>query len=106
MMEHAGADAMLFGHTHEPYHKVLEVGAEGEKRYRHAVNTGSVGKPKDGDPRACYALLDIPDGRVGSSPTSLTVEFVRVAYPVEKAASAVEKSPLPNEFAQMLRDAR
>ncbi len=83
----------------------LEVEAEGEKRYRHAVNTGSVGKPKDGDPRACYVLLDIPDEPVGSSPTSLTVEFVRVAYSVEEAATAVEKSPLPSEFAQMLRDA-
>lgn len=106
MMERVGADVLLFGHTHKPYHKVLECEAEGEKRYRHAVNTGSVGKPKDGDLRACYVLLDIPDGLVGSSPTSLTVEFVRVAYPVEEAATAVEKSPLPDELAQMLREAR
>lgn len=105
MMERAGADVMLFGHTHKPYHKVLEYEAKGEKHYRHAINTGSVGKPKDGDPRGCYILLDIPNGFAGSSPTSLTVEFVRVSYPVEEAALAVEKSPLPDEFAQMLRDA-
>ena len=83
MMEHAGADVMPFGHTHKPYHKVLEFEADGRKRYRHAINTGSVGKPKDGDQRACYVVLNIPDGSVGLSPTSLTVEFIRVPYPVE-----------------------
>lgn len=103
MMEMANADVMLFGHTHKPFHKVLE-GEDG--RVRHAVNTGSVGKPKDGDPRAGYVLLTIdPDeGRDDAGYCSVT--HVRVEYDVEAAAEAVEASPLPDEFANMLREAR
>lgn len=99
MMETAHADVMLFGHTHKPYHKVLSHDANGETLYRHAVNTGSVGKPKDGDARACYVLLDVEP----SAWPGITVEFVRVEYDVEKAARAVESSPLPDAFAEMLR---
>ncbi|PAP75879.1 metallophosphoesterase family protein [Rubrivirga marina] len=105
MMGAAGADVMLFGHTHKPYHKVLEVEADGETVYRHAVNTGSVGKPKDGDPRAGYVLLTLDPERPTSDPGYCAVEFVRVAYDVERAAQAVEASPLPDAFARMLRDA-
>ena len=48
-MAEAGADVMLFGHTHKPYHKALAMETEaGGTVFRHAVNTGSVGKPKDG----------------------------------------------------------
>ena len=106
MMETAGADVMLFGHTHKPYHKALATETEaGETVYRHAVNTGSVGKPKDGDPRAGYVLLTIDAERPKTDPEYCSVEFVRVAYDVERAARAVEASPLPDAFAQMLRDA-
>lgn len=111
MMETASADVMLFGHTHKPYHKVLEYDVDGELHFRHAVNTGSVGKPKDGDPRACYVLLRTPFGGSSSSSRSspalegINVEFVRVEYDVEKAARAIEDSPLPDAFAAMLRDA-
>ena len=102
----ANADVLLFGHTHRPYHKALAVKAEdGQTAYRHAVNTGSVGKPKDGDPRACYVLLTVDPERPETDPTYCQVEFVRVAYDVEEAARAVEASPLPDAFAQMLRDA-
>ena len=105
-MAEAGADVLLVGHTHKPYHKALAVESEGrETTYRHAVNTGSVGKPKDGDPRACYALLTVDAERPKSDPAYCAVEFVRVAYDVEAAARAIEASPLPDAFAQMLRDA-
>lgn len=104
VMEAAGADVMLFGHTHKPYHKVLAYEVEGERRYRHAINTGSVGKPKDGDPRACYVLLDVDDPDAANA-GSVRVEFARVAYDVQRAAQAVEASPLPDAFAQMLREA-
>ena len=105
-MAEAGADVMLFGHTHKPYHKALAAESEGGGTvYRHAVNTGSVGKPKDGDPRACYVLLTVDPERPKSDPDYCSVEFVRVAYDVEQAARAVEASPLPDAFAQMLRDA-
>lgn len=100
IMEGAGADILCFGHTHKPYHRVLQ---SEDGRYRHAINTGSVGKPKDGDPRGCYVLLTINADSSISNKDSVQVEFVRFAYDVEKAAAAVETSPLPDEYADMLR---
>ncbi len=106
-MTQAGADVMLYGHTHKPYHKALAMETEdGQTVYRHAINTGSVGKPKDGDPRACYVLLTINPERPTSDRGYCQVEFVRVDYDVEEAARSVEASPLPDEFARMLREAR
>jgi putative phosphoesterase len=96
IMAEAQADIMCFGHTHKPYHRVLE---DGEGKERHAINIGSVGKPKDGDSRACYVLLSVDE-------TGLTsVEFCRVIYDVEKAAMAVEASVLPDVFAHALQGA-
>ena len=64
--------AILFGHTHLPYVREVEGTA--------FVNVGSAGRPKDGDWRACYALIDPGDAdRVG-----LDVEFVRVEYDHER----------------------
>lgn len=106
MMETAGADVMLFGHTHKPFHKTLAYEAEdGARRYRHAINLGSVGKPKDGDPRACYVLLHLGQGATPARPEHVRPEFVRVAYDVDRAARAVEESALPDAFAEMLRRA-
>ena len=59
IMEQADADILCFGHTHKPYHRILNSGADEQNHYRHAINIGSVGKPKDGDPRGCYVLLTI-----------------------------------------------
>ena len=103
IMEGAGADVLCFGHTHKPYHRGVEIIDGGTTRYRHAVNIGSVGKPKDGDPRGCYALLTINKDTGIFVKEAISVEFVRFAYDVERAAVAVENSPLPNEFAEMLR---
>ena len=83
---------LVCGHTHLPYHRVLGSG-------RHVVNAGSVGKPKDDDPRACYVVLS-------ATGPSLSVDFVRVAYDVEKAARAIEATEMPDEFAEMLRRGR
>ena len=104
MMEEAGADIMLFGHTHKPYHRVLPYEAAGQTRYRHAINLGSVGKPKDGDPRACYTLLELTPKTSVASSLSLKVTFRRVEYHVEQAARAIEQSPLPDAYADMLRN--
>lgn len=100
IMEQADADIMCFGHTHKPYHRILS--AEGN-HYRHAINLGSVGKPKDGNPQGCYVLLTIDDNSTVLDKDSVIVEFIRFDYDVEKAAKAVEDSPLPNEYADMLR---
>lgn len=89
LLDLAGADVLVCGHTHIPYHKILASG-------RHVVNDGSVGKPKDGDPRACYAILE-------ATGHDLDVTFVRIAYDVGRTARAIEASEMPHEFAQMLR---
>ncbi len=101
IMEQAGADIMAFGHTHKPYHRTLK---NENGSYRHAINIGSVGKPKDGDVRACYVMLDINPETTLKKP-ELTVEFRRVDYDFESIAQAVEASPLPNAYADMLRKA-
>ncbi|MFC3199962.1 metallophosphoesterase family protein [Parapedobacter deserti] len=103
IMEQAGATVMCFGHTHKPYHRILPVEAAGRTRYLHAINIGSVGKPKDGDPRGCYVILTIHPGSSHGSPDSLDVDLIRFEYDVEKAAKAVKDSPLPDAYADMLR---
>lgn len=81
----AGSNAHLivFGHTHRPYIKQVD-GV-------WFVNAGSIGKPKDGDWRACYAIL--------SPASEPPAEFVRLPYDVATAALAVRESELPDEFA-------
>jgi len=105
IMDTAGADLLFFGHTHKPYHRILEYEKDGKKAYRHAINIGSAGKPKDGDPRACYVLVTIKPTSDIYTKESIQIEFVRVDYDVEKAAKAVEESILPNAYADMLRKA-
>jgi predicted phosphodiesterase len=80
-------DVIAFGHTHKAWHRAVD-GV-------HFVNTGSVGRPKDGDPRAGYVLLDVGADGVG-------VEHVRVAYDVRRAMDAILASALPDEFAWYL----
>ncbi|MFL5468213.1 MAG: metallophosphoesterase family protein [Gemmatimonadaceae bacterium] len=81
-------DAICFGHTHKPWQRVVD-GIQ-------FINTGSVGRPKDGDWRACYVLLAV--GVSGAQ-----VEFVRVPYDVEEAARGIQSSELSVEFAEVLR---
>ena len=100
IMEQADAHIMLFGHTHKPYHRILK---DGSGNLRHAINIGSVGKPKDGDPRGCYVMITLGKTFSLAKSDSFKVEFVRFEYDVERAAKAVEDSPLPNDFAEMLR---
>ncbi|RPJ25153.1 MAG: metallophosphoesterase [Chloroflexi bacterium] len=89
LLDLAQADVLVCGHTHIPYHRILPSG-------RHVVNTGSVGKPKDGNADACYVVLK-------ANNSDLAVTFRRVPYDVERAAQAIEASDMPNEYAQMLR---
>lgn len=89
LLDMVAADVLVCGHTHLPYHRILADG-------RHVINAGSVGKPKDGDPRACYLVLSA-QGR------DLNVQFIRVPYDVEAAAQAIEASDMPHEYAEMLR---
>jgi putative phosphoesterase len=104
IMEQADADVMCFGHTHKPYHRVLNSGIDGHDHYRHAINIGSVGKPKDHNPKGCYVMLTIsPDSSITNN-QSINVDFIRFDYDIERAARAVEESPLPNYYAESLRN--
>jgi predicted phosphodiesterase len=90
MAGHLGAkagDTVAFGHTHKPWHRTVDG--------MHFVNTGSVGRPKDGDWRAGYVVVSIDGDEVG-------VEFVRVDYDLTKAAAAIRASTLPDAFAEYL----
>ena len=106
IMEQADADVMCFGHTHKPFHRILPAIPEENTHYRHAINIGSVGKPKDGNPKGCYVLLTVNHNSSIWSKDAVQVEFIRFDYDVEKAAKAVEDSPLPNEYARMLREGK
>jgi predicted phosphodiesterase len=91
MAAHAGAragDVIAFGHTHKPWHREIEA--------IHFVNTGSVGRPKDGDWRAGYAVVEVGGGPVA-------VEIVRVSYDLERAMRGIRESDLPADFAEYLR---
>jgi predicted phosphodiesterase len=83
-------DVLCFGHTHKPWHRSV-AGV-------HFVNTGSVGRPKDGDWRAGYALLD-----VGADGSDLHVQFVRVAYDIGRTIDGVRSAGLPEDFVEFLR---
>ena len=82
----SNADIIAFGHTHKPYTKVVD-----GVRF---VNTGSVGKPKDGDPRAGYVIL--------TPGAAEPIEFVRLPYDVASVAAAIRASELPDKFAEDL----
>jgi predicted phosphodiesterase len=84
-------DIISFGHTHKPWQRVV-----GGIQF---INTGSVGRPKDGDWRACYVLLSV-------EASGSRIEFVRVSYDVDEAADAIRVSDLPAEFAEVLRSGR
>ena len=104
IMEQADADIMCFGHTHKPYHRILNSGVEGQNYFRHAINIGSVGKPKDSNPQGGYVMLTINDNSCVLDKDSIHVEFIRFNYDVEAAAKAVEESILPNDYATSLRE--
>ena len=84
----AHADLILFGHTHVPFHRLVD-GVS-------LINTGSVGRPKDGDARAGYCSLTI-------TANDIAVEQVRVDYDIDLACSRLLKKGLPSYFADYLR---
>jgi putative phosphoesterase len=80
-------DVLVFGHTHKPW--VHEYGGV------LCVNCGSVGKPKDGDPRGAFAVLEAADDGI-----EVTIE--RVSYDAEAVAAQVREAGLPAEYAEKL----
>jgi len=84
-----GADVLVMGHTHVQHHEVYDEGV--------VLNPGSVGQPRDGDPRAAYAVLDLD---------ALAVEEHRVAYDVDRVREAVEAADLPARIGTRLAEGR
>jgi len=84
----ARADVIAFGHTHVPYHRLVD-GV-------HFLNSGSVGRPKYGDARAGYRVLTLESGQVHS-------EQIRVVYDVDLACRRLLDAGLPAYFAAYLR---
>jgi putative phosphoesterase len=82
-LEKVEADVVCVGHTHLPY--VLQVGE------KLVINPGSVGQPRDGDPRASFAIID-----------GHTVDFKRVEYAVEETLDAVRASALSDSAKDFL----
>ena len=81
-------DVTAFGHTHKPWTRVVDG--------IHFVNTGSVGRPKDGDWRAGYVRLQLGDHE--PSP-----ELVRVDYDIDATIAGVRAAGLREDFAEFLR---
>ena len=88
LAEIAGTEIIVCGHSHRPFARTVD--------NVWFINTGSVGRPDDGDNRASYAILTM-SGR------QISVEHFRLAYAVEQAVAEIHKNSLPLEFAQMLQ---
>jgi predicted phosphodiesterase len=81
------ARVLVFGHTHKPWTR-----EHGGVRF---VNCGSVGKPKDGDPRAAFAVL-------AAGPDTVSVRIEYVDYDVHAVAREIREAGLPGEYAKKL----
>jgi len=77
------ADVVCVGHTHQAY--VLEVGE------KLVINPGSLGQPRDGDPRASYAIIE-----------DYKVELKRLEYPIEETVRVIQESGLPDAARETL----
>ena len=84
-----GARVVVTGHSHRP--------AAREVDGVWFVNTGSVGRSEDGDPRACYALITV-------DPFSLT--HIRVPYDIDRTVAAIRHRHLPDTFARIVQEGR
>jgi putative phosphoesterase len=115
LAEEAGADVVCVGHTHIPYHRQVH-GAKGAPI--HYVNAGAVGKPKDGDRRACWVELlfgdecEVRDAAPLDGATDLAdggpwlaTRIHRADYDVTGVQSAMRAAGLPEALVTALRDA-
>jgi putative phosphoesterase len=86
-----GEDLLVTGHTHVQGHRTFDEGV--------VMNPGSVGQPRDADPRAAYAVVDL-------STDPPVVDERRVEYDVEAVVEAVEAAGLPARIGERLREGR
>ncbi len=82
-------DVLVMGHTHVQHYEQYSEGV--------VMNPGSVGQPRDEDPRAAYAVLDLD---------SLAVEEYRVEYDVDRVQEAIDAAGLPRRTGTRLARGR
>lgn len=100
LAQQALADIIICGHSHRPFARTVDAsGQNAARRCTWFINTGSVGRPDDGDPRACYALLELDAGQVRA-------QHFRVEYDIQRAAVETRRRGLPEAFAQMILQGR
>jgi predicted phosphodiesterase len=102
LLDVADADILLMGHTHIPFHRSIFCDNENRKKYKHAVNVGSVGKPKHGNNLACYTIMEISRESDLSEASSIRVNFEYVPYNVEEVISHIKKIGLTSAYDQFL----
>ncbi|MFH1006357.1 MAG: metallophosphoesterase family protein [Candidatus Latescibacterota bacterium] len=97
-----GPPVCFIGHSHRPMVfalndkeqvLVLRTGFRIKTDWKYLINVGSVGQPRDGDPRASYAVYDTEDA---------SVRIARVAYDIERAQQKIRAAGLPAVEAQRL----
>lgn len=87
---HFETPVCFIGHTHVPGLVADRIGILNVRRgHRYLINVGSVGQPRDGDPRACFAIFD---------DEAFSHEIVRVPYDVERAAQKIRRAGLPERL--------
>lgn len=82
----AQADIIVTAHTHQPFHRIVNDCL--------FINCGSVGRPFDGDPRACYCILEA---------NTRSLCHIRIPYDIDYVSGAIQKAGLPDIFCTMLR---
>ncbi len=91
---HFDTHLCFIGHTHVPAIYDSEDSEKGVySNGKHIINVGSIGQPRDGDPRLSFGLLDT---------ANWSYENVRLAYPVELAAEKIRHAGLPDLLADRL----
>lgn len=99
-LEAAPTRMTFYGHTHQPVALTVRDGRlvslpvrEPALEGRYLINVGSIGQPRDGDPRAAYVIYDDESGRL---------QLVRVEYDIETAAAKIKRAGLPLILARRL----
>ena len=95
----------FFGHTHVPVAFVRDSMVRGgtyskfrvEPGKKYFVNVGSVGQPRDGNPKAAYVIYDLPQQ---------TIELRRLDYPIAEAQRKIRAAGLPERLADRLSSGR
>ena len=94
LFEHFSTPVCVVGHSHRPSIASDSLGVFKVRHgHRYIIDVGSVGQPRDKDPRASFGLLD---------PEAMTYENVRVHYDIERAAEKIRKAGLPDSLASRL----